>query len=335
MAVVMSNELYIPNPEAIAPAAQYLAGLHTDISRLAMTTSLNMLARVIVDTSSLPAHDKRRAWQMVDWRTLTPQNARVLVARVSRLTFDGKPIAPATVNKCVAALRGLFQTRFLAGDIDQNTVARALRALKSVEGSREMAGRYVETDEVERVRAVCLNLSAGVRGVMLWAMIAIAWKTGLRRAELTSLTMASVRRAKNNESLEYTLTVVGKRNRERTVYVMGTAARALAAYLDLRGERPGALFVPVDSVGRLGGLHGERRHLSMYPMFTMLRDACCEAGVASFGWHDLRRTAVSNMLSSSDVALTQRAMGHRRPETTVRYDRRPAQALRDAFASVS
>jgi integrase len=334
MAVAMSNEIYTPNPDAIAPAAQYLAGLNTDISRLAMTTSLNMLARLILKAGNLPRSDARRAWMMVDWRTLTPQNARVLIAKASRMTVDGRPVAPATINKCVSALRGIFQTRFIAGDIDQDTVARAHSALKPVEGSREITGRYVEANEIERVRTVCLDPAAGVRGLMLWAMIAIAWKTGLRRAELTSLTMARVHDV-DGDSTEYTLTVIGKRNRERTVYVIGTAARALAAYLELRGSCAGALFVPVDSVGRLGGRYGEYRHLSMYPMFTMLRDACLAAGVKMFGWHDLRRTAVSNMLSSSDVALTQRAMGHRRPETTVRYDRRPAQALRDAFASVS
>ena len=123
------------------------------------------------------------------------------------------------------------------------------------------------------------------------------------------------------------LVVSGKGRKERTVYLNDGTTEALADWLAVRGEEPGALFWPI----RKGGHLESRRLKSTQAVYSDLKRRATEAGVKDFSPHDLRRTFVSDLLDAgADIAVISRMAGHAYLDTTARYDRRPEEAKRKA-----
>ncbi len=50
--------------------------------------------------------------------------------------------------------------------------------------------------------------------------------------------------------------------------------------------------------------------------------------------HDLGRYVVSTLLTTHDLALVSRIVGHSDPVTTMGYDMRPAEQMRAAVATI-
>lgn len=211
-------------------------------------------------------------------------------------------------NVCLCGVRGVL--RALLGDCDLPAPG-TLHALSvgGVRGSREPAGRHVAAREVAQ-------LLAGVRdnahGLMVRAVVLVLYATGARVAELCGAQLSDL--ATDGS----TLRVVGKGNRGRTLPLSTVARRALGAYLAVRGDRPGPLFVGGGTASRLGA--GE---LGPDAVRSMLARLSTRAGLATVRPHDLRRTFTGELLARGvDVVRVQRLMGHASAATTARYDRR-------------
>jgi integrase len=102
---------------------------------------------------------------------------------------------------------------------------------------------------------------------------------------------------------------------------------AVRAWLEARGGQPGPLFCRV----RRGGHPTPGHRLTGEAVGLILARRAEAAGVARFGAHDLRRTAVGNLLDAGiDIATVSQICGHADPGTTARYDRRPEQAKQRA-----
>jgi integrase len=87
---------------------------------------------------------------------------------------------------------------------------------------------------------------------------------------------------------------------------------AFGAWLEVRGHGAGALF------GRAvrGGRVGERR-LADEGVAIILRDRAAAAGVAPFRPHEMRHTAISELLNAgADLATVQKMVGHESVTTT-------------------
>jgi site-specific recombinase XerD len=152
------------------------------------------------------------------------------------------------------------------------------------------------------------------------AIIALAYSCGLRRAELATLDMADY--DKENGSL----VILGKRNKERTAYLVNGAKRAMADWLAIRGDEPGALFWPINKGGALAA-----RRMTTQAIYNMMKKRAKMARVKTFSPHDLRRSFVSDLLEAgADIAIVAKMAGHRSVTTTARYDRRPEQAKQKA-----
>ena len=115
------------------------------------------------------------------------------------------------------------------------------------------------------------------------------------------------------------------------MYLGREALRALLDWLGARGDAAGPLLCPVYKAGYV-----ELRRLSDQAVYNALRKRAREARVHAFSPHDLRRTAITNMLArGGDLSVVQDLAGHSSMSTTKIYDRRGDEAKRRTAALAS
>jgi len=304
-----------PRPAAHDPARVYLASLRPS-GRRSMATRLRTVAALL----GAPAPEFMR------WEALRFAHVAALVAHAAAPAkpVDGSEpglgLSPASVNATLAALRGVATAAWNLGLLGVEDLAR-IKAVKPVRGESVPAGRSVATGELRALVDACAA-DAGLAGPRDAALIALLYVGGLRRAELAALQLGDY----DPETAALTVRA-GKGHKGRTVPVEAGAAAALAAWLALRGPRPGALFRRVNKHNQLWG-----DGLSAQAVYAILRKRAAEAGLSKpVSPHDLRRTFVGDLLDAgADIATVQRLAGHANVTTTSRYDRRGERAKRQA-----
>lgn len=251
------------------------------------------------------------AWRGVPWEKLSAAATRMIMSKI-----DG---SPATRNKALAALKGVARSAWELRLLDTEELMR-IQSIKGDSGSRELAGRYVPTGELRDLLKVCAHDSspAGLRDT---AMISIAAATGARRAEIASIKMKDI---KHPEKERTSIRVIGKRNKERTLHIVGNAHHALSDWICNRLQNPdGALFCMIRKSGEII----PDKEISPTALDKILRKRCAQAGLTDLDWHDLRRSATSDLLDAgADIATVAGILGHSSIQTTTRYDRRGEQA---------
>jgi integrase len=140
----------------------------------------------------------------------------------------------------------------------------------------------------------------------------VLYAAALRRQEIVDLNLADV------DLKEGKLRILGKGSKRRQVYLQPDAVAALEAWLDLRGRQIGPLFTRVTKSGKV-----ILRRLTPQAIYYLLENRQKQAGLDAFTPHDLRRTAITDLLSAQVDVLTVSAIaGHASADTTRRYDRR-------------
>jgi len=304
------NKITVTNKSNLArvdqnAAAIYLTGLNSEAGRRTMRQALNLCAGLL---SSGKADALAFAWHDLRFQHVT----------AIRTALQEK-YKPASVNKILAALRGVLRSAWLAGLISAEDFHKAA-SVKSVKNTTLPAGRELTQGEITALMSDCANdtTNAGARDA---AIVALMYSCGLRREEVVTLALSDY----DNESGR--LVVKGKGNKERTAYITGGAERALSDWLNIRGDEVGALFVAVNKSGRITNYS----HMTPKTIYKMLAKRATEAGVKSFSPHDMRRTFVSDLLDAgADITTVSKMAGHASVTTTSRYDRRPEDAKRKA-----
>lgn len=201
--------------------------------------------------------------------------------RVSNRTLDG-------MRRCI---NGFFGWLSAEGLIGRNPCA----ALKQIKYRKTVKKPYSAV-ELEKMRNACEN----IRDL---ALIEFLYATACRVSEVSRLDIVDV----DFENLE--CTVLGKGNKERTVYLTEVAAMYLKQYLDTRKDTSNALFV-----GK-----GTRR-LGKNAIEAIVKHIGKAAGVENAHPHRYRRTRATNLLDRGmniqDVAAI---LGHADLKTTQIY----------------
>jgi len=286
------------------PAAVYIASLTSELSRATMRGALDTVARMVggdqADALSFP------------WQAMRYEHTAAIRARLA------ERYAPASANKMLAALRGAMRAAWRLGLMTAEDYHRAAD-VTAVKGDRLPAGRSITTGELAALMDVCAAdlTAAGARDA---AILALMYTTGCRRAEVCAADLADYDPAAG-------LVVRGKGRKERLVHVVNGAADAMADWLAIRGDRPGALFLPV----RKGGHVVRVARLSTTAINMLLQRRAKAAGVKAISCHDFRRSFIGDHLDAgTDLALVARMAGHASVTTTASYDRRPEAAKRAA-----
>ncbi len=142
-----------------------------------------------------------------------------------------------------------------------------------------------------------------------YCILALFLNCGLRISELVSLNLSDIRR-------DDTLRVVGKGNKERTVYLNPTCLAAIRRYLQVR---------PADGVKDRNALFISRnlRRISVRAVQNVVQKFLQKAGLDGQGYsaHKLRHTAATLMYQHGDVdvLLLKEILGHENLSTTEIY----------------
>ena len=292
-------------PAGPAPAAVYLASL-AEGSQPTQRAALKALAAILGhgDPHTLP-------WHQLHYAHVAALRAR-LVERY----------APATANRLLAALRGVLLACWRLGLLTAEQRAQ-LADVPAVRGQAALRGRMLPQPELAVLLRACAA-DGSPRGRRDAALIALGAAGGLRRAELCALDVGDL--VDEGERLRVQVRR-GKGAKDRAVYVEGGAAQLARRWRDVCAHTP--LFVAISKSGR----PLDDRRLTPAAVRSILRRRCLEAGIAPANPHDLRRTFISELLGAGvDLARAAKLAGHANVQTTMRYDRRDDDALREAAA---
>jgi len=201
--------------------------------------------------------------------------------KLSNRTLDG-------IRRCYPSFFGWLSAEGLIG---RNPCA----AIKQIKYRKKVKKPY-SAAEMERLRRACEN----IRDL---ALLDFLYCTGCRVSEVARLNMDDV----DFERME--CTVLGKGNKERTVYLSEVAAMHLKDYLSARTDTGEALFA---------GKGTER--LGKNGIEVILKRIGRKAGVSNVHPHRYRRTLATNLLDRGmniqDVAAI---LGHADLKTTQVY----------------
>jgi integrase/recombinase XerC len=249
-------------------------------------------------TSENYARDIRQLLKLADnmaLQQLQPQHIRRFVA-----TLHGRGIGGKSIARMLSAWRGFFTYLTHRHGLDNNPCAgmRAPKAAKSLPQalSVEQAARLVEIDG---------DAPLTVRDR---AMLELFYSSGLRLAELVTLTLAGL------DFTEGTVTVTGKGSKTRIVPLGRQAATAIKAWLPrralIKAEGEQALFV-----GRNG------RQLTPRAVQYRVKQWAIQQGIAgNVHPHILRHSFATHVLQSSgDLRAVQEMLGHANITTTQVY----------------
>ena len=289
-------------PKDQNPAAVYLARL-APTGRRTMRAALETVAELVAHT-----HAERLPWHMLRYQHT--QAVRTALA---------ERYAPATVNKMLAALRGVLKEAWRLNLMSADDYQRAAD-LPSVKSSTLPRGRALGAGEVRALFQSCAqdDSPAGRRDA---ALLAVLYGAGLRRSEAVSLDLGDF------DPETGALTVrAGKGRKDRIAYATNGSRRALLAWLAVRGNEDGPLFLPIRKGGTV-----EPRRMTAQAVLVILAKRGAQAGVQHFSPHDMRRTFISDLLDAgADISTVQHLAGHANVQTTARYDRRGEVAKRKA-----
>ncbi|MEI6043335.1 MAG: site-specific integrase [Chloroflexota bacterium] len=289
------------------PAAIYLATLRPS-GRRSMLHALTVMAEM--------AHHGSTALTL-PWHELRYQHT-VAIAMALR----EKGYRPATINRSLAALRGVLKQAWNLGLMTSEQYHRAIN-LKGVRSDTLLRGRALKNKELEALMTAC-RADKGNAGKRDIALIAITYFSGLRRSEVVFLNVADY----DHESGAITIRE-GKGGKDRTTYAGNGVDNLLTEWLAVRGNQPGPLFVSINKGGKLNLGH----RMTAQAVLHILAKRGKEAGLQAFSPHDLRRTFISDLLDAgADIVTVQKLAGHANVTTTARYDRRGEATKKKAAA---
>ncbi len=290
------------------PAAVYLSQLAPG-SRRTMKQALNAIA-LLVTSGTQDAFS-------FEWQQLRYQHTAAIRSALM------EKYAPATANKMLAAMKRTLREAQRMLLMTAEDYARAVD-IQPIKGQKLLKGRALSAAEISTLLNACTSdpTPTGLRDAAMLCCL----RVGLRRSEVVGLDLNDF------EPLTGALVVLsGKGRKDRVVYLPHKANAYVVRWVELRGNPPGALLLPVNKSNRIA-----YRRLTDQAVLTIMRSRAKKAGIDHFTPHDFRRTFISDMLDSGvDISTVQQLAGHADPSTTIRYDRRGEDTKRKAIELLS
>lgn len=231
--------------------------------------------------------------------------------------------SPNTINRMVSAVKRLISEAAAQGYCSHESAAAfrqvagvSVKALK--QRQKSSARTAISPEQMRRICAAPDPLT--LAGKMHRALLATLASSGLRISEAVTLTPEQIEYGADSENrYGYFVMVMGKNETEPGRRPLGAEAHALIQAWLLAREQAGvqSAYIFTGFTGR--GSRGPRTtHIHPVSAWELVRRYSEQAGVQNVKPHDFRRF-VGTRLARQDIRLAQKALGHKRIETTAKH----------------
>ena len=253
-----------------------------------------------------------------DWADGPDAALRYLAARTRRGKRSDPGLAPTSLRRRAAALKGFYRFAFGEGLIGVDVAAHL-----DLPRMPRLLPETLTAAETERLLA-----APPAEALLDRALLELLYAAGLRVSEALCLDLEDI-------SLDGAFVrVIGKGDRERLVPVGEVALEAIRAWLDgprrailaehhVQPIRGGPLFV-----GRTG------KRLARQQAWSMVKRAAAGAGLAGrVSPHTLRHSFATHLLEGgADLRIVQELLGHASISTTQLYTHVTGERIREVYA---
>jgi integrase len=248
--------------------------------------------------------------EFIAWYCSEPRLAlnRIVVVRY-RMHLENIPLAPATINLRLAAIRRLAYEASDNGLLSPELVA-GIRRVKGVKRLGQPVGNWLTTEEGQQLLgAVCTDTLRGKRDA---AMLGLLLGCGLRRSEVADLEIEKIQRRDGHWAI---VDLVGKAGHVRTVPVPLWVKTAIDNWTSAAGLGEGRLFRAIRKNGALWG-----RGVTQNVVWYVVKNCAKRAGIEKLAPHDLRRSCARMChAAGGEIEQIQFLLGHASVQTTERY----------------
>ncbi len=265
--------------------------------------------------NSLGSLESKRAYEhamneFIAWYCSEPRLAlnRVVVLRY-RLYLEALPLAPATINVRLAAIRRLAYEAADNGLLSPELVA----GIRRVHGAKQLGQRVGNWLSNEESTALLAKTSAdNLRSKRDSAILALLLGCGLRRSELAGLEMDQIQQ---REQRWVIVDLVGKGRRIRTVPMPAWVKAYVDEWIAAAKIGGGKILRPIRKNGSIWG-----RRLTQNVIWYTVRLCANRAGIGKLAPHDLRRSCARLCHNAGgELEQIQFLLGHSSVQTTERY----------------
>ena len=325
----MTDNLALPKP--------ITAGITTPLAA-ACTTAVQDPVWLLLQDKRSPATRRAYKGDLVDFfgTSPTPDVVKAFVGQavpllaqrlvLYREEMRAKGLAPATINRRLAAVRSLLKMCYRLGL--SSTDGRNL-----IDGEKTKAYRDTRGTDLDNLkRLLALPDRSTLRGKRDYALLRLLCDNALRRAEVCALTVADF------QPDEKRLAILGKgRTEKEFITLHPSSAAAVAAYILASGhketlasghketlasghgetlEREGPLFLTCDHRPQLAGTG-----LTSNGLYEVVKTYGTKIGL-KLSPHKLRHSAITVALDKTggDVRRVQKLSRHVKLETLILYD---------------
>ena len=213
---------------------------------------------------------------------------------IAKLSLNG--LSKCSQDNELRVLKSFFKWAFGEGYISKIPTLN----IKTVKQEKRIKKSFTEL-QIEQMRKV-LNNKGSLRDIAIFETLN---STGVRVSELNRMNISDIQ--------DDEITVFGKGEKERIVYLNTKSKLAIQDYLKSRNDNEEALFISSKS---------PYTRLSKGAIETMIRNLGKEAGVDKAHPHRFRRTSATFALNRGmPIEQVQQMLGHENISTTTIYAR--------------
>jgi len=258
------------------------------------------------------------------WEQSPEPASRYLAARTKRGAAGSRGLAPTSLRRRAAAIRGFYRFAYGEGLIPVDVAAR----LDLPRQTRLLPETLTQDETVQLIEAAAGPGDGAAAAVRSRALLELLYAAGLRISEALGLD-------REHLSLDGAFVrVVGKGDRERLVPVGDVALEWLRRWID--EARPALLARNHVAPARGGPLFlGDRgRRLARQQGWATVKAAANRAGLADrVSPHTLRHSFATHLLEGgADLRIVQELLGHASISTTQLYTHLTGERIRAVYA---